>query len=131
MKGTIRRKPSGNWAWYFTVKEGGERKQFSKGGYRLKKDAEAGLRAAIGEWDGGRLTTHKRADMAVGDFLTSEWLPALIHLKPSTRQGYADLVRAYVVPHIGSVLLSELTARHIARLYVTLRRAAGAKAPVA
>jgi integrase len=59
----------------------------------------------------------------VGDRQTLEqylasWLDAVEHsVKPRSHRSYASVVRLYVLPTLGKVSLSKLTAEHLQRLY--------------
>jgi integrase len=47
----------------------------------------------------------------------SAWLDSKRSLRPSTRQSYEAHIRLYLVPHLGTVPLDELTAEHIDTMY--------------
>lgn len=119
MQGTIRRRGAG-WAYQFSLTKGGKRRHVTKGGFRTRRQAEAALTEALAGYAKGEHVEPSR--MTLGQYLADEWLPVVQHrLKPSTWAGYRDIVDGRIVPHLGDVRLSELTAGHIARLYSTLR----------
>src|SRR3546814_10334220 len=112
MKGTILPRPSvrdpksgakrpvkgSTWTYVFSVSTATGRRQVTKGGYRTKAEAEAALAEALTEHGQGGPAQVEPSKMALATYLEHEWLPTLHGLKASTRKGYEDLVRAYVVP---------------------------------
>lgn len=120
MKGTIRRRGD-TWTYQFMVPDArrtGGRRTVSKGGFRLRREAEAALAEALSGFD-----DHAHVEptkLTLGQYLSDEWLPSLRN-KPSTVQGYSDQVRFYVEPHLGHVRLRDLSGGDIVRLYATLR----------
>lgn len=110
------------WTWAFSVpKAGGGRRQLSKGGFPTRKAAEESLSEALVAHGRSPTPKPKPSKQALSTYLTDDWLPALHDLKPTTRKGYADLVHAYVIPHIGDVRLCDLSAGQLIRLYDLLR----------
>ena len=70
--------------------------------------------------------------VTVKDCLEKEWLPAVrATVAPNAHALYTDLVRACVVPHIGSVRLQKVTASILNTSYVRARArgATGGSAP--
>lgn len=92
MKGTIRRRGE-SWTWQFQVadatREGG-RRTISKGGFRLRREAEAALAEALSGFQD--VACAEPAKTAFIDYLRGDWLSSLDGLKPSTVQGYRDQV---------------------------------------
>lgn len=120
--GALRPVKGSKWYYAFSVpKAGGGRRQISKGGHRTRAEAEAALAEALTEHGQGGPAKAEPSKMALSTYLEHEWLPTLHGLKPSTRKGYADLVKAYIVPDLGDVRLCDLTAGQVAKLYETLR----------
>jgi hypothetical protein len=77
----------------------GKRQRENRGGFETESDAWAAAMASKQRHDGGRSVRVSRR--TVRSFL-AEWLAAVgDSVKPSTRQNYADYVRAYVDPIIG------------------------------
>lgn len=93
----------------------GRKRQKWVGGFRTRKAAEGALSEALervrtGTWaDPGRQT--------VGEFL-EDWLTAVTpSLRPSTAESYEQTLRGWVIPRIGGVKLSALTAARLSALY--------------
>jgi integrase len=60
-------------------------------------------------------------DRRLGDFLLSEWLPAIRStIRATTYRAYESHVRVHLVPHLGDVGLAELDARTINVMYGAL-----------
>src|SRR6476646_3728894 len=57
-----------------------------------------------------------RTEATVAAYL-STWLKAKRSLRPSTIQSYETHVRLYLVPHLGTVPLSELRPTHVDAMY--------------
>ncbi len=136
MKGTVYPRPhvvdpksgakrplkNSTWTYAFSVaKAGGGRRQITKGGHRTKGDAERALSEALVEYGQGPTTRVEPSKMPLTTYLKSEWLPTLHGLKPTTRNGYEDLVDAYIVPGLGDVRLCDLTPGQVAKFYDRLR----------
>lgn len=119
MKGTVWQRGK-TWTYAFSVEQGGKRRQISKGGYRTKKLAQEALsEALVGHQRGERVEPTK---LTVERYLVDEWLPvASARLKASTIGGYSHIIDKRLVPHLGDVRLSELTAGQVAGLHRTLR----------
>ena len=95
------------------------RKQFTRSGIAIKREAEAILKAQIGEREAG--TYVEPSTMTVGEFLTKRWLPdTKASRKPSTHSSYEHHVNAYLVPALGTLLLRHLDAGHINAMYTDL-----------
>lgn len=110
------------WTYAFSVpKAGGGRRQITKGGHPTRKAAEEALSEALVAHGRSPAPKPKPSKQALSTYLTDEWLPALHDLKPTTRKGYADLVSAYLIPHLGDVRLCDLTAAQVVKFYDTLR----------
>lgn len=77
------------------------------------------LRALRDDADAGR--SPARRDLTVARFL-DEWLSDVLpgSVAPSTTVQYRDVVRLYVVPHIGRKHLTTLNARDVARMLAEL-----------
>lgn len=121
MKGTIRKRGD-TWTYQFMVpdprREGG-RRTISKGGYRLRREAEAALAEALAGYDDSAHVEPSKLTLTA--YVEEQWLPSLHRLKPATVRGYRDQMAYYVLPHIGGLRLRDLTASDITRLYAELR----------
>ncbi len=120
MKGTIRKRGD-TWTYQFMVadtRRPGGRRTVSKGGFRLRREAEAALAEALSGFDDtARVEPTK---MTLAQYVEGQWLPSL-RLKPATVQGYRDQMGYYLLPRIGHIRLRDLTAGDVTRLYAELR----------
>lgn len=137
MKGTVYPRPSvkdpktgakrpvkgSTWTYAFSVPTAEGRRQITKGGHRTKADAEAALSEALTEYgQGGPAAKAEPSKMALTTYLRTEWLPTLHGLKATTRNGYRDLVEAYLVPGaLGDLRLCDITPGQVASFYNDLR----------
>ncbi|PRY13601.1 site-specific recombinase XerD [Kineococcus rhizosphaerae] len=88
---------------------GGERVQSKRGGFATKRDAEAQLAEVL---DAQRRGVKPSAGaVLVGDYLR-DWLEAKVAagLRPTTARSYRSHIENYLVPHLGTIRLRELTA---------------------
>lgn len=117
MSGHIRRSGKASWELKFSV-DGKPRYHFFKGTKRAAVAELTRLTASAingGYVDGSKLT--------VGGFLDRwmrDWAEA--HNSPKTRQSNAQLIQAYVTPHISAVPLQKLKPLHLSELYAKLLR---------
>lgn len=56
------------------------------------------------------------------------WLAGKHGLRPSTHASYSTHIRLYLVPHLGSLVLTELRPEHIERMYEQIEAANGERA---
>jgi integrase len=118
MRGTVRKR--GN-TWSFIVDEGndpvtGKRRQRWKGGFKTRRAAEDGLREALNRI--GRGDDPIPEKVTYEEFLERRWLPHLAAQdkpRPRTRERYADLLRTYVVPHIGAMQVERVRPGDVQR----------------
>ena len=119
-RGNVRKRGT-TWTYYVYVTDGrGERRQVSKGGFRTRREAEAARIAAMGSLQKGTWVRPER--VTVREFLEDEWLPtqAPPTLEESTYRSYRRYIRLHVVPHIGGILLQQLTPLDLTAMYRTL-----------
>lgn len=99
----------------------GKRRQRTKGGFRLKRDAQTYLTDALARIDGGVYSSPSK--MTLGEYLTGEWLPAVEGtLRPLSVQRYRAIVRLYIVPQIGAKRLQTLSGGQVNGMYADLER---------
>jgi integrase len=90
-------------------------------GYESAKAAEKARTELLGALDGGNYVAPTK--LTVRAFAAAEWLPSLDSavaggtLKPSTASNYRTLLEAHVLPEIGGVLLTELSAPRLNAFY--------------
>jgi integrase len=121
MRTKIRRRPNGRW-YVFTLDEDGEH---SHGGHRTQREAKAAAAALLTDAARGRYVAPET--LTLSDYLLSEWLPARANADVSrgTRDTERTMVASWILPHVGSVPLQKLSARHLDALYAALRASGG------
>jgi integrase len=90
-----------------------KRRQKWVSGFATKKEAEAGLRRALGRLDVGADAVPEK--MTLTAYVETQWLPHLDtvgKLRPRTSAGYAAHLRRYVLPLIGGLELSKIRVQH-------------------
>lgn len=121
-QGSARRRGA-TWTAYWSVRsDEGDRVQRSKGGFRTKGQAltYAGDMASAVRHG----TYAEPRKITVAEFLNDEWLPTLDHRR-STIESYRLTVKAWLVPHIGSLQISALSPAHVQSMIATLRERGG------
>ncbi len=108
--------------WSYTLDVGrdekGRRRQRTKGGFRTRKECEAGLTETLQRYATGNLVEPSRETLAM--FLT-RWLDqARASVRASTLEGYRLIVESYIKPRIGSTPLQKLTPGQLNSLYAEL-----------
>lgn len=98
--------------------ENGKRQQRWHSGFARRKDADEALSEIL---NGLQQETYvEPAKLTLSGFLADEWLPAVRRsLRPSTFRNYNGLL-AHVSPTLGHLLLRNLTAPMLNRLYAEL-----------
>lgn len=115
-------KGKSTWTYQFWIpKADGGRRYITKGGFATKTAAQTALNEAMVDYGRSPTAVVEPSKLAIETYLLEEWLPTLHGLKSTTRQGYRDLVTAYVVPHLGDVRLCDLTPGQVAKFYDKLR----------
>ncbi len=118
MKGSVRRRESGDWEYRFDAGVDpltGKRRRPGRSGFKTRRDAEQALRAAITAHEKGRSVRSSR--QRVAEFL-QEWHAAIRpSVRPTTWANYGNYLRLYVVPHIGETRLQDLTPVRLNLLY--------------
>ena len=119
--GTIRKRSDGRWEARYTLgidpKTG---KQIQKSVYgKTQKEVRQKLTAITAEIDDGTYMDIPRLKTA--DWLNT-WVAEYIgNVKSSTRKSYQDHVRLNIIPYIGNVPLSKVTAAMIQQMYNELQ----------
>ena len=119
--GTIRQRPDGLWEARYTLGiNPGTGKQIQKSVYgKTQKEVRQKLTAITAEIDEGTY-------MDVPRLKTADWLNTWVeeyigNVKPATRKSYQDHVRLNIIPYVGAVPLSKLTAAMIQQMYNELQ----------
>jgi integrase len=98
-----------------------ERRQFTKGGFKRKQEAQAALDKQL---VARREDTYQEpTTITVGEYLQRRWLPTVENsLKPTTFAGYTNDVAAHIVPNLGHLRLRHLDPGHVNELYAKLAK---------
>jgi integrase len=107
----------GHGSWYYAVDvspyPGNRRQRLRRGGFPSRQAAEDAL---------GQLRSPAPRDTAAPLLTTGQWLriwPAgRLSLCPSTLRGYTSHVNDYLQPHLESIPLRALDARHLQQMFV-------------
>lgn len=122
MKGsTIKRGSTWTAYWFTTDPATGKRRQHSKGGFRLQKDAQAHLNGIMDQVGQGAWRPDTK--VTVKDLLEKHWLPARESegLRPATMALYRSAATSWVIPHIGALDVRQLTPARMGTMVDTLR----------
>jgi integrase len=110
-EGSITRRSDGRWVARITL-EGGKRKHYYA---KTRQEAARLLTSGLRDREAGLPIVGDR--QTVGQYLTS-WLSIIEHsVKPRSHQSYVSVVRLYLLPTLGNVALSKLTAQQIQTIY--------------
>jgi Phage integrase, N-terminal SAM-like domain/Arm DNA-binding domain len=130
------RKRGNTYTWYFDVPDPvtGKRRQYSKGGFRTKKECQHALNDALAALRTG--TFVEPSQRTVAGFLVGEWLPAMRppRVRPSTWLSYQRNIERHIVPALGHLSLQRLTPAQLTAFYRGLletghRKGSGGLAP--
>jgi integrase/predicted RNA-binding Zn-ribbon protein involved in translation (DUF1610 family) len=96
-----------------------ERRRKTQAGFRCRKDAEAALNKVMTAVEEHSYVVPTR--ITVREYLLKEWLPAIKGtIRPTTFASYTMHVEGHIVPALGSLQLSRLSAQAINALYARL-----------
>jgi integrase len=114
-------------SWFFRIDlppgADGKRRQRRVSGFATERAARRALAQTKVDIDAGRLRHGPRRTVAD---LAAEWLEVVRpNRKASTVNNYEWLMRAYVVPRIGSVRLDRLSPADVQKLYSDLHHSGG------
>ena len=115
--GSIRKRKDGTWEGRFTVgRDPRTGRQVQRSVYgKTQAEVRQKLTAATREIDGGTYLAPNRMTVAAWCEL---WLSTYTNgVRESTRAAYASQLRSHIIPALGRVQLSKLTAPQIQRLY--------------
>ena len=120
MRGHVRKRGK-KWSVVLDVGTGlrGKRRQKWHSGFATKREAEAALTTLLGKLQNNSYVEPTR--LTLGGFLTAEWLPAVQRsVRPLTHAGYERSVRIHIEPHLGDLLLQQVTPARLNGLYASL-----------
>jgi integrase len=122
-----RKLPSGSITWGYSIDAGrdenGKRKQIFKSGFGTKSAACTALRQRLNEKDEGELV---KPDPTTFAAFIEEWLKehAERNCTPKTVERYRQLAK-YILPHIGTTRLQDLSALMLERVFNRIKDAGG------
>ena len=114
----LRQLPSGRWLVRVSYMEDGKQKELSQT-FARKREAEKWQRAHEADRDRGSL--HTPSQLTVGEYL-DRWLRDLTGVGGRTREDYANLVRRYLKPALGTRRLAHLTPPQVREMLADLTR---------
>lgn len=101
----------------------GKRRQKWVGGFRTKKEAEAGLAEALGRVQAGTYSDAGR--QTVCEFC-EQWIESVASsLAPSTVCDYRRIINQMIIPRLGKIRLGALTPAHISKFDNDLLKGGG------
>lgn len=122
------RKRGKTWTAYYTVVDpaNGKRRQLSKGGFRIQRDADAHLASVMPAVQSG---TYRRDGALTVTELLTEWLAAKRSegLKVGTLTMYSDVIDGWLVPNVGGLKVTQLSPKVAGDLVAKLRSPAGSR----
>lgn len=122
MRGHIRKRGENSWElrWYVGRGPDGKKRYKTKTVRSPRKsDAQKELNRVLGELSMGQYIEPSK--MTVAEYVR-EWLKSTKgSVKPSTYDWYEMIMRIHIVPHLGHLLLSQLTPMHIQTAYRELK----------
>jgi integrase len=102
-----------------TLIEGEERRRKTQAGFRARKDAEAAMNKVMTAVEEHSYVVPTR--ITVREYLLKEWLPSIKGtIRPTTYASYTMHVEGHIVPTLGSLQLSRLSAQGINAFYAKL-----------
>jgi integrase len=128
-------KNHGSWAYQVDLGKDvdGKRKQKKKAGFRTKGEALDKLGEAIGDLKAGRriddkITVGKQLDSWLAEKTTTSGISSAGRsIRPATEAVYKLHIEEYLKPHLGQMLLVDLTADDISKAYRKILAASAEK----
>ncbi len=116
-------------SWYFSAdlpSAAGQRRRVRRGGFATRAAAAAALEAL------GSPAAGPEPGLSTGEWL-GRWLASRVSLRASTARSYGAHIRGYLVPYLGGIPLTDLTAGDVQDAdgigaAAAARRAAGPRA---
>ena len=120
MKGHVYKRGK-NWSFLFNIEPDpltGQRRQANGAGFKTEREAWKACRAAIAEYERGRVVTSSRRKVAAA---LDEWLTRIEHsIKPSMAQNWRNYAAYYVIPYIGERDVKDIDGAVCDALYAKL-----------
>ena len=118
-EGEITELPDGRFRWRVRVTLPTRETRRPSGTAPNLKAARAAIRTAIKAAEAGRAVD--RSKLTVGEYV-EEWIKTRESLSERTRDMYADYLRLYIRPLLGSVQLTGVTPARLREFYVDIRK---------
>ena len=133
MTGSVRKRGATWTAYWWVTDADGKRVQRSKGGFKLKKDAQSHLTTVLAAIGDGNYTEVQNKMLTVAQFLRDHWLPAArtgatksgAPRRASTVAQYEIAVEKWIIPHIGGVRLVALSPKQVESALTALAATGG------
>ncbi len=110
-EGTITKRADGRWEARISLPDGKRKCYYGK----TRQEVSRRMAQALRDAENGVLVTDER--QTVGQYLAS-WLDVVKHqLEPGTFRRYRNFVQGHIIPVLGKVSLSKLTAQQVQNLY--------------
>ena len=114
--GTLRKRSDGRWEARYTAPDGRQKSVYGK----TKAECADKLRRALAQITTG--TYFEPSAMTLGQWIEL-WLTEYTdHIKGTTRDSYRSYCKTHILPQLGGVKLSKLSALHIQTAYNALQR---------
>ena len=115
------KKKKPNWEWRFEITVNGNRKNFSKSGFKTKKEAEEAGTVALNEYNGGVYS--KQKELLVFELLDNKIKKHdMINLRHKTQLCYIGIVNNHLKPAFGHYQLKALNASIIQDYVIDLKK---------
>jgi integrase len=119
MKGHIKQRTKGSWSIVIDAgkdPESGKRRQQWHTIRGTKRDAQRALREMLTAMETG--TYVKPSNLSVGEWL-SQWLESYVSISttPRTQESYRYIIKAHLLPALGSMPLNQLQPQHLMNYY--------------
>lgn len=115
--------------WRVVIPDGtdpatGRRRRIVRSGFTDEKTATRALHKLLTDLE--QQTYVGKSRLTVREYLADRWMPAhRREIRPNTAAIYDTTIAAYILPHIGAVLLQDLTAPDVSALYGKLEASGG------
>lgn len=102
---SVRKAPAGGYLVRWRDPAGQQRKRL----FTRKGDADRHAAQVETDKDRGTYIDPRAGRMTVGTYVEQRWLPALVHVRPTTRELYVQHLRVHLLPALGSRPLASVT----------------------
>jgi integrase len=103
----------GHGSWFFSAElpasPSMRRHRLRRGGFCTRESAESALTRYFGEPGGTSVITVR--------VWSERWLASRVAIRPATRRSYRELIRNYLVPHLGTMPLAEVRTADVQHMF--------------